>query len=58
MKEFENLKKFSFKNIIFLMNNDLIISNTGYTGSLGFELYAENELIPTLWKELLDKGEI
>ena len=49
------IKKFSFKNIIF-DNNDLIISNTGYTGSLGFELYAENELIPTLWKELLDKG--
>ena len=23
---------------------------------MGFELYAENELIPTLWKELLDKG--
>ena len=49
------IKKFLFKNIIF-DNNDLIISNTGYTGSLGFELYAENELIPTLWKELLDKG--
>ena len=49
------IKKFSFKNIIF-DNKELIVSNTGYTGSLGFELYAENELILTLWKKLLDKG--
>ena len=53
---FENLKKFSFKNIIY-NNENILISNTGYTGSIGFELYAHNKIIPNVWEELLIRGD-
>lgn len=35
---------------------DLILSNTGYTGSKGFEIYAPNDLIVLLWDAFLQKG--
>ena len=54
--KFENLKRFSFKNIIFFDEN-IIVSNTGYTGAIGYELYAHNKIIPNVWEELLNKGE-
>ena len=54
--KFENLKRFSFKNIIFFDEN-IIVSNTGYTGTIGYELYAHNKIIPNVWEELLNKGE-
>lgn len=34
----------------------LIISRTGYTGEIGFEIYASNLIIPKLWSLLLEKG--
>ena len=54
--EFKNLKKFSFKNIIY-NNENILVSNTGYTGSIGYELYARNKIIPNIWEELLNEGE-
>ncbi len=54
--KFENLKKFSFKNIIY-NNENILVSNTGYTGSMGYELYARNNIIPNIWEKLLNKGE-
>jgi aminomethyltransferase len=36
--------------------DNVIISATGYTGSGGFELYARNEDIPTLWGAALAAG--
>ena len=54
--KFESLKKFSFKNIIFF-NENIIVSNTGYTGTIGYELYTHNKIIPNIWEELLNKGE-
>lgn len=35
---------------------DVIISNTGYTGSGGFELYFPNEFAASLWNALLENG--
>lgn len=35
---------------------DVIISNTGYTGSGGFELYVWNKDAPKLWNLLLEAG--
>ena len=55
-EKLENLKKFSFKNIIF-QNKNIMLSNTGYTGSAGYELYTHNKIIPNIWEELLNKGE-
>lgn len=37
--------------------NDVIISNTGYTGSGGFELYFPNDHALKLWEELSKAGE-
>ena len=36
---------------------DVIISNTGYTGSGGFEIYFKNEDAEKLWSEILNAGE-
>lgn len=35
---------------------DVIISNTGYTGSGGFELYFKNEFAEKLWKDISEAG--
>jgi aminomethyltransferase len=36
---------------------DMIISNTGYTGAGGFELYVKNNEALTLWNEVFKAGE-
>lgn len=37
--------------------NDVIISNTGYTGSGGFEIYFNNENAEMLWDEIIKAGQ-
>ncbi|MCY0968124.1 glycine cleavage system aminomethyltransferase GcvT [Chryseobacterium wangxinyae] len=37
--------------------SDVIISNTGYTGSGGFEIYFKNDDAEKLWDEILTAGE-
>jgi aminomethyltransferase len=34
----------------------VVLARTGYTGSGGFEIYANNKIISTLWDEILAKG--
>lgn len=36
--------------------NDVIISNTGYTGSGGFEIYFKNESAEKLWDAIIEAG--
>jgi len=36
-----------------VLGENIIISRTGYTGELGYELYMPNAKIPQLWKKLL-----
>mgnify|MGYP001578827240 CR=1 FL=1 len=36
--------------------DEIIISRTGYTGELGFEIYANAELIVEIWDKLLEVG--
>jgi aminomethyltransferase len=36
---------------------DVILSNTGYTGSGGFELYVKNEIAEKIWAEVSKAGE-
>lgn len=36
--------------------SDVIISNTGYTGSGGFEIYFKNEDAVTLWDAIIEAG--
>tara|TARA_Y100001970_G_scaffold148438_1_gene182239 strand:+ start:971 stop:2047 length:1077 start_codon:yes stop_codon:yes gene_type:complete len=55
-QDFSSLKKFNFQEIFFY-NSKIIISNTGYTGSKGFEIYINKEVISLIWNDLLIKGE-
>lgn len=51
-----NLTRFSFKTIrnITGFKKDIIISQTGYTGSIGYEIYVSNDDIVLLWEKLLN----
>ncbi len=39
-----------------LLNEDVFISRTGYTGEDGFEIIIRNEKVSELWKLILEKG--
>ena len=49
------LKYFGFKEST-LLGKPAIISRTGYTGELGYELYTDNETAPQLWDKLISLG--
>ncbi len=54
--DFSSIKKFNF--ILFnYKNSKIIVSNTGYTGSLGYELYVNNNIILDLWNLLYSNKE-
>ena len=38
-----------------LMNQPAILSRTGYTGELGFEIFAENQIIQKLWQYFINQ---
>ncbi|NQU28043.1 MAG: glycine cleavage system aminomethyltransferase GcvT [Candidatus Marinimicrobia bacterium] len=39
-----------------IAGKSVTIARTGYTGELGFEIYAENEDIPIVWDNLMEAG--
>ena len=49
--DFTSIKKFNFLSFSF-KNSKIIISITGYTGSKGYELYINNDIIIDIWKLL------
>jgi aminomethyltransferase len=51
----ENLPYYYFMNNFF-QDEKIIISRTGYTGELGYEIYCSTDLILSLWDELLNQG--
>lgn len=40
-----------------VLDYEVLLSRTGYTGEDGFELYVKNEEAPVIWKALLERGE-
>lgn len=48
-----DLKYFNFMRTEF-ENGPLLVSRTGYTGELGYEIYLGTERAPTLWEQLLE----
>ena len=54
-KDFTSIKKFNFKTIEY-KKHKLVISNTGYTGSPGYEIYLDNNIIVEIWDLLLNHG--
>lgn len=51
------LKYYTFDNFI-ILGEENIISRTGYTGELGYELYLSNEKIKDLWALLLKDNRV
>ena len=49
------LKYFGFKETM-LLGSKAIVSRTGYTGELGYELYVSNDIAPALWDKLIELG--
>ncbi|MFC1484089.1 glycine cleavage system aminomethyltransferase GcvT [Candidatus Neomarinimicrobiota bacterium] len=41
-----------------LFGKDVMISRTGYTGELGFEIYSDPEISRRLWEEIFTKGAV
>jgi len=53
--ELDELKYFGFKYGN-LEGKKALISRTGYTGELGYELYMDNDQAPKVWEKLLQSG--
>lgn len=50
-----SIERFYFKYLDF-KSHKVMVSNTGYTGELGFELYIDSQYAASLWDDLLGKG--
>ncbi|MCX5665715.1 MAG: glycine cleavage system aminomethyltransferase GcvT [Candidatus Omnitrophica bacterium] len=53
--DIERLKYYNF-GYFTVLGEKIIISRTGYTGELGYELYMPNQKIALLWKKILEDG--
>ncbi|MDO8536613.1 MAG: glycine cleavage system aminomethyltransferase GcvT [Candidatus Omnitrophota bacterium] len=53
--DIEKLKYYNF-GYFNVLGEKIIISRTGYTGELGYELYMPNAKIVALWKKILEDG--
>lgn len=56
MVDLLSIPYYHFEKSTFAGIDNVIISNTGYTGAGGFELYAHNDHLPHLWNTILEKG--
>ncbi len=52
----EEISYYSFRKGIFAGVENVIISATGYTGSGGFEIYADADYLNAIWDAILDAG--
>jgi aminomethyltransferase len=52
-----NLEYYTF-NYFKLLGENIIISRTGYTGELGYELYMPNEKVIQLWEKILSDSRV
>ena len=53
----EQLKPFDIKHYDF-QGHEIMISRTGFSGDLGYEVWMVNEIALNFWDELFEKGEI
>ena len=53
----ENLKPFDMKSFEF-QNSEVMISRTGFTGDLGYEIWIKPSLAEPLWDSLFDAGKL
>ncbi|MCB0704549.1 MAG: glycine cleavage system aminomethyltransferase GcvT [Saprospiraceae bacterium] len=50
------IKYYHFEKGTFAGVDNVIISATGYTGSGGFEIYADNQQLPAIWDAIMEAG--
>ena len=55
--DLDELGFFSFRESS-ILGKPAIVSRTGYTGEIGYELYVDNEVAPAIWDELIKLGAI
>lgn len=55
-EEFLPKKYYSFKDKVNIAGCEAMVSKTGYTGELGYEIYCKSLDAKTIWNELLEKG--
>lgn len=55
--DLSDIKFYYFDAGSFAGSDDVVISNTGYTGSGGFELYVWNHDAEMIWDSIMDAGE-
>jgi aminomethyltransferase len=53
--DLDELSFFSFTETT-IMDTFAVVSRTGYTGELGYELYLDNEIAPKVWDKLIKLG--
>ena len=56
--DLSSIPYYSFKVGKIANCNNVIISNTGYTGSGGFELYVDKDQASTLWENLFSENDL
>jgi len=56
----ENIEKLNYYTFDFFdcLGENVIISRTGYTGELGYEIYYPWDKVPALWKEILTNHQV
>ena len=52
-KLYPNIEKLKYYETLLPDNDEVIVARTGYSGELGFEIYAPNKIILKLWNEIL-----
>jgi aminomethyltransferase len=54
----EGIEKLAYYNFdkFDVLGKKVIVSRTGYTGELGYEIYFPSENLPDLWNEILKRG--
>ena len=52
-KLYPNIEKLKYYETLLPDNDEVIVARTGYSGELGFEIYAPNTIILKLWNEIL-----
>ena len=50
-----SIKFYSYQDAV-ILESDIMLSRTGYTGELGFELYGNHKDIAKIWDKLIDLG--
>ena len=55
-QDISNLRFYHFIDEIDIIGNEALISRTGYTGELGYEIYASPECLKQIWEKLVEEG--